>query len=127
MTTIFLFFCRYQKRVNEDPENAVFSVHAARGTSPCASPSSRCSGPLKIDHAYSEPTESCTATTGGSAIQRLKPSGAIDASGSAERLLDTLEVEQDRGITVKAMHASLVYTCTRREQEAAEVRNLGRN
>ena len=44
-------------------------------------PSSRCSGPLKIDHAYSEPTESCTATTGGSAIQRLKPSGAIDASG----------------------------------------------
>ena len=54
----------------------------------------------------------------------LEQTGAIDASGSADRLLDTLEVEQDRGITVKAMHASLVYTCTRREQEAAEAAEL---
>jgi small GTP-binding protein len=69
-----------------------------------------------VDHGKSTLADRLLEETGVIQIEEDAQGRALQA-----QIMDTLEIEQQRGITVKAMHASLVYTPVREQPSLAAV------
>ena len=73
-----------------------------------------------VDHGKSTLADRLLEETGVIKIEEDEDGRALQA-----QIMDTLEIEQQRGITVKAMHASLVYTPGQLSSEKAKARAAG--